>query len=64
KMFNVGQRLPYDYKGYTPYSQIPYDVRSQYQLDPYGRYVTDQNYLYHVDPKTMIVSQVLNAILR
>lgn len=64
KLFNVGQRLPYGYNGYTPYNQIPYDLRSQYDLDPYGRYIYDQNYLYRVDPTTMIVSQVLGAILR
>ena len=64
KMYNVGQRVPLGYNGYTPYNQIPYDVRSQYNLDPYGRYIYDQNYLYRVDPTTQVVSQVLNAILR
>ena len=64
KHYNVGQRLPYGYNGYTPYNQIPYDVRSQYSLDPYGRYIYDQNYVYRVDPKTQIISSVLNAILR
>ena len=64
KQYAVGQRLPYGYNGYTPYNQIPYDVRSQYNLDPYGRYIYDQNYLYRVDPTTQVVSQVLSAILR
>ena len=64
KLYNVGQRLPLGYNGYTPYNQIPYDVRSQYNLDPYGRYIYDQNYLYRVDPTTQVISQVLSAILR
>jgi len=64
KRFNVGQRLPYGYNGYTPYNQIPYDVRSQYNLDPSGRYIYDQNYLYGVDPRTNAISQILSAILR
>ena len=64
KLYGVGQRLPYGYNSWTPYNQIPYDVRSHYGLDPYGRYIYDQNYIYRVDPTTMIVSQVLNAILR
>ena len=64
KLFNVGQRLPLGYDGYTPYNQIPYDLRSQYNLDPYGRYIYDQNYLYRVDPKTQIISSILSAILR
>jgi hypothetical protein len=64
KLYGVGQRLPYGYNSWTPYNQIPYDVRDRYDLDPYGRYIYDQNYVYRVDPRTMIVSQVLNAILR
>ena len=62
--FNVGQRLPSGYNGYTPYNQIPYDLRSQYNLDPNGRYVYDQNYLYGVDPGTNAITQILSAILR
>ena len=64
KKYDVGQRLPHGYNGYTPYDRIPYDLRNQYGLDPQGRYIYDQNYLYRVDPKTQIISQVLNAILR
>src|SRR6478609_10589121 len=64
KLYNVGQRLPYGYNGFTPYSQIPYDLRRQYGLNDNYRYIYNDNYLYQVDPTTMIVSQVLNAILR
>ena len=64
KLYGVGQRVPLGYNGWTPYNQIPYDVRNRYDLDPYGRYIYDQNYVYRVDPTTMVVSQVLNAILR
>jgi hypothetical protein len=64
KLYGVGQRLPYGYNSWTPYDQIPYDIRDRYDLDPYGRYIYDQNYVYRVDPTTMIVSQVLSAILR
>ena len=64
KLYSMGQRLPYGFNGYTPYNQIPYDLRRQYDLDPYGRYIYDQHYIYRVDPKTQIVSAILNAILR
>ena len=64
KRYNVGQRLPYGYKGYTPYDQIPYDLRNQYGLDPYGRYIYDQNYVYGVDPRTNAITQILSAIIR
>lgn len=64
--FRVGQRLPYGYNDVLGYNALPYDLRSQYggQLDPYGRYVYQDNYLYRVDPATMIVQQILSGLLR
>ena len=64
KLYEVGHHFSQDYRGWTPYNQIPYDLRNQYRLDPYGRYIYDQNYIYQVDPKTLVVSQILNAVLR
>ena len=65
KMFGVGERFRLGYGGINPYgySSIPYDLRNQYGLDPYGNYYYGQGYLYRVDPATMIVQQVLPAIL-
>jgi len=66
KLFGVGQRVPLGYHGLLGYNSLPYNVRNYYgnQLDPYSRYVYDQNYLYRVDPKTMLVSQILSALVR
>ena len=63
-MFNVGQRLPRGYSAYTPYNQIPYDLRRNYGLDRDDRYIYRDQYLYRVDPKTMVVEQVVSALLR
>jgi len=65
KIYSVGQRFRLGYGGINPYgyNQIPYDVRHQYGLDPYGNYYYGQGYLYRVDPTTMIVQQILRAIL-
>lgn len=63
KMFSVGQRLPYGYNGYTPYDQIPYDLRRQYGLNDDDRYIYRDDYLYRVDPTTMLVTQILRSIL-
>lgn len=64
KMFNVGQRVPYGYDGLLGYGALPYDLRQQYGgLDPYSRYIYDQNYLYRVDPTTMIVREILRSVL-
>ena len=65
KLFNVGQRVPLGYRGLLGYNGLPYDVRDRYGagLDPYSRYIYQDDYLYRVDPRTMIVSQILRAIL-
>jgi len=64
KLYGVGYRFDRGFNGWTPYNQIPYDIRSQYGLEPNGRYIYDQNYIYQVDPTTYVVSRVLDAILR
>ena len=64
KIFAVGQRLPLGYDAYTPYDQIPYDLRRQYGLGDDSRYIYRDDYLYRVDPTTLIVQQVLQGLLR
>jgi hypothetical protein len=65
KLFNVGQRFRLGYGGLNPYAynQIPYDLRRQYGFDPYDNYYYGNGYLYRVDPRTMLVEQVINALL-
>lgn len=65
KQFQIGQRLPYGANGLLGYNALPYDLRNQYgaQLDPYGRYYQQDDYLYRVDPTTMVVQQVLRGLL-
>ena len=46
------------------YREIPYDLRRQYGLDPYDRYYYGNGYLYRVDPRTLLVQQVISALLR
>jgi hypothetical protein len=66
KLFGVGQRVPYGYNGLMGYNALPYDVRSYYgrQLSPYSRYIYDNGYVYRVDPRTMVVEQILSALTR
>ncbi len=63
KLYNVGQRLPYGYNGYTPYNQIPYDLRNRYDLNDDDRYIYRDDYLYRVDPRTQIVQQIIQALI-
>ena len=66
KLFGVGQRVPYEYGGLMSYNRLPYSVRSHYgrQLNPYSRYIYNNGYLYRVDPRTMVVEQILSALTR
>lgn len=64
KLYNVGQRFPLGYGSALGYNQIPYDLRSQYALRPSGNYYYGDGYLYRVDPKTMMIRQVVAALLR
>ena len=64
KLYNVGQRFPVGYGNAWTYNQIPYDLRNRYGFDPNFRYYYGDGYLYRVDPRTMLISQVVSAILR
>jgi hypothetical protein len=64
KLYNVGQRWPGNYGYAWNYNQIPYDLRSRYGFDDDDRYYYGDGYLYQVDPTTMLISQVVSAILR
>ena len=64
KLYNVGQRYNRTSGNLWGYNQIPSDLRQNYRFDPYDRYYYNQGYLYQVDPKTMLVQQVVSALLR
>lgn len=66
KLFGVGQRVPPNYRGLLRYNALPPSVRSRYgrQLSPYSRYIYENGYIYRVDPRTMVVLQVLSALAR
>ena len=66
KLFGVGQRVPYGYRGLLGYNALPYSVRNYYgsRLDPRSRYIYDNGYIYRVDPRTMVVEQILSALTR
>ena len=63
KLYNIGQRFPLGYGDRWGYNQIPYDLRSRYGFDPRYNYYYGDGYLYRVDPKTMLIQQVVSALL-
>ena len=64
KLYNIGQRWPGNYGYAWNYNQVPYDLRTRYGFNENYRYYYGDGYVYQVDPATMLVSQVVSAILR
>ena len=64
KLYRSGQRFPRNYGNLWSYNQIPYDLRQRYNFDRNDRYYYGDGYVYRVDPKTMLVEQVVSALLR
>jgi hypothetical protein len=61
--FREGQRLSSNYRYYTPYGDIPMVLRDRYGLDDDNRYIYRNNVIYTVDPRTSLVTRIINAIL-
>ena len=59
-----GQHWQNGYGSLYSYNRIPYDVRNRYDLNRRDRYYYDNGYLYQVDPRTMLIQQVISALLR
>ena len=64
KRYDVGQRYNRNLGNLWNYNQIPDHLRSQYDFDRNDRYYYNNGYLYQVDPRTMLVQQVISALLR
>jgi hypothetical protein len=64
KLFRTGQRFNTAYGSRYAYGQIPRNIRNQYDLSGRYQYYYDNGYLYQVNPRTMLVQQVISALLR
>src|SRR5215210_1267471 len=64
KLYNIGQRFPSQYGYAWNYNQVPYDLKQQYSFEPRSNYYYGDGYVYRVDPKTMLIQQVVSALLR
>lgn len=62
KMYNVGQRYNRHFGNAWRYNQIPYNLRSRYRLNRNDRYYYRNGYLYQVNPRTMLVQQIISAL--
>ena len=64
RTYNVGQRYNRNFGNVWAYNQIPTDLRSRYDFDQSDHYYYSNGYLYQVNPRTMLVEQVISALLR
>ena len=63
KKFYRGERYPMGYGSAYAYRRIPYDLRRRYDLGPDYRYYYSNGYIYVVDPRTLLIEQVIRALL-
>lgn len=61
--FNAGQRYNRNFGNVWTYNQIPQDLRSRYEFNQDDRYYYRDGYLYQVNPRTMLIQQVVSALL-
>jgi len=47
---------------YTPYGVLPHDYAVRYSLEPSGRYVYSNGYIYVVDPTTYAVTRIIDVM--
>lgn len=61
-LYNVGQRLPRDFRDFVGYGGIPLDLRDRYDIPPGYRYIYRDNSVYLVDPATLLVRDIIDLI--
>lgn len=59
-----GERWESGYGSYYSYNRIPYDLRRRYALNSRYRYYYNGGTIYVVNPRTMLIAQVISALLR
>jgi hypothetical protein len=64
KKLGRGERWQSGYGTYYSYNRIPYDLRRRYALNSRYRYYYSGGQIYVVDPRTMLIAQVISALLR
>jgi hypothetical protein len=64
RMFNEGQRIPTNYGAFTSYNDIPMEYRQQYNIPVDQNYIYRDNMVYVVDPRTRLVTDIINLIRR
>ena len=59
-----GERWVPGYASVYSYGRIPYELRRRYRLSARYRYYYEGGTIYVVDPRTMLIAQVISALLR
>jgi hypothetical protein len=64
KSYAVGQRLPRGYNRYTPYGSIPSQYRNLVPYSARSRYIYRGDSVYVVNPRTSLVTRVIDLVGR
>jgi len=64
KKLNRGDRWQSSYGSSYSYNRIPYDLRRRYALNSRYRYYYSSGTIYAVNPRTMMIAQVISALVR
>ncbi len=62
RLLAVGARVPNGW-AYTPWGAVPLNVRNAYDLDPNYRYIYRDGVIYAVDPRTHLITSIINTVL-
>lgn len=62
KLLVVGTRVPRGWS-YTPWGAVPMNLRTHYDLDPAFRYIHRDNLIYVIDPRTRLITSIIDAVL-
>jgi hypothetical protein len=64
KLYHVGQQFRSSYGTPWSYQQIPSNLRHRYGFNANDHYYYNNGYLYRVNPRTMLVQQIVSALLQ
>jgi hypothetical protein len=63
-LYQVGQRLPVDFRDLIGFGGLPRDLRDEYDIPRGYRYIYRDNSVYVVDPTTRLVRDVIDILAR
>jgi hypothetical protein len=61
KLYGVGDQVPLSASNLLSYNALPRSIRSHRSLNPRSRFITSNGYVYEVNPRTRVVTDVVRT---